>query len=64
MDKTNAIMDLVSNYDAYADVAELNVTAAAEAPATTPVCAATIASSGWCAAGASAISGATYEAGC
>ncbi|MGJ5755234.1 hypothetical protein FB563_3452 [Streptomyces puniciscabiei] len=64
MDKSTAIMELVSNYTSYADVTELNVTAAADAPATTPVCAVSIASSSWCAAGASAASGATYEITC
>ncbi|WP_323056123.1 LxmA leader domain family RiPP, partial [Streptomyces sp. NEAU-W12] len=38
MNKSVAIMELVSNYDAYADVDELNISAAADAPATTPVC--------------------------
>ncbi|WP_336621356.1 LxmA leader domain family RiPP, partial [Streptomyces sp. DH10] len=47
MDKSVAIMELVSNYDAYADVDELNISAAADAPATTPVCAASVASSSW-----------------
>ncbi|GJF23214.1 LxmA leader domain family RiPP [Streptomyces flaveolus] len=64
MDKSMAIMELVSHYDAYADVDELNITAAADAPATTPVCAASVASSSWCAASASAVSGATYELTC
>ncbi|EDY62313.1 conserved hypothetical protein [Streptomyces pristinaespiralis ATCC 25486] len=64
MQNNTEIMDLIANYDAYADVDELNVTAAADAPATTPVCAASVASSTWCASAASAISGATYEAGC
>lgn len=64
MNKHASVMELVANYDAYTDAAELDVTAAADAPATTPVCAATAASSTWCAGGASAVSGATYEAGC
>jgi hypothetical protein len=64
MEKTTAIMELVSNYNSYADVTELNVTAAADAPATSPVCAVSIASSTWCAASVSAVSGATYELTC
>ncbi|GGY21957.1 LxmA leader domain family RiPP [Streptomyces djakartensis] len=63
MDKSVAIMELVSNYDAYADVEELNISAATDAPATTPVCAAT-ASSAPCAAAASAVSAVTYHKGC
>jgi hypothetical protein len=63
------IVDLVAGYSAYATADELNVHAAVEAPATTPVCAATVyasaASSGYCAsAAASAIAGATYKIGC
>ncbi|ANZ18097.1 LxmA leader domain family RiPP [Streptomyces noursei] len=55
--------DLIAGYAAYVDVAELNVSAASEAPATSPVCfaaatssAACLAatSSGWCVAGAGA----------
>jgi hypothetical protein len=66
MDKTTAIMDLVSAYDAYADLSELNVSAVADAPATTIPCAIAVskASSTWCAASVSAISGATYEITC
>ncbi|HEX5540798.1 MAG TPA: LxmA leader domain family RiPP [Micromonospora sp.] len=66
MDKATAIMDLISAYDAYADVSELNVSAAADAPATTLPCAIAVskASSTWCAASVSAVSGATYELTC
>ena len=38
MDKSSAIMDLVSGYETYSDVEELNTTAAADAPASTPAC--------------------------
>lgn len=69
MSHNQSIVDLVAGYGAYASVDELNVHAAADAPATTPVCAATVAvsaaSSGWCATGAvSAAGGATYKVGC
>lgn len=65
MDKSSAIMELVSSYNAYADASELNVGAASDAPATTPVCAVSIASSWYCASAASsAISSATYELSC
>jgi hypothetical protein len=33
-----AVMDLVAGYGAYSDAPELNLQAAADAPATTPVC--------------------------
>lgn len=59
-----SIIDLVAGYSAYATADELNVHAAVEAPATTPVCAATAASSTWCAAGAGAAAGGTYKLGC
>jgi hypothetical protein len=35
-------MDLVAGYGAYSDAPELNLQAAADAPATTPVCLVTI----------------------
>ncbi|MFE9170739.1 LxmA leader domain family RiPP [Streptomyces kebangsaanensis] len=38
MEKTTAIMELLAGYEAYSDARELNVTAAAEAPATSPAC--------------------------
>lgn len=38
MEKNAAIMDLVSNYEAYADAEELNVSAAVDAPATSTIC--------------------------
>ncbi|BDM67183.1 hypothetical protein HEK616_06700 [Streptomyces nigrescens] len=37
--KTDAIMELVAGYDAYADSAELQLGPTAEAPATTTFCA-------------------------
>ncbi|GIF40447.1 LxmA leader domain family RiPP [Actinoplanes xinjiangensis] len=58
------IVDLVAQYETYAEANELNLSAASDAPATSPVCAASAASSTWCAAGASAVSGATYEFVC
>ncbi|MGK4582158.1 LxmA leader domain family RiPP [Kitasatospora sp. HPMI-4] len=69
MNKSASIMELVSNYDAYTAVEELNVAAASDAPATSPVCAWSVAvsyaSSWYCAsAAASAVSSATYEATC
>ncbi|MFF8646403.1 LxmA leader domain family RiPP [Streptomyces sp. NPDC015345] len=64
MDKSMAIMELVSNYDVYADVDELNITAAADAPATSPVCAVSAASSLACAASVRTVSQATFRAGC
>ncbi|MBY6350952.1 LxmA leader domain family RiPP [Rhodococcoides corynebacterioides] len=65
----STIVDLVSGYRAYADADELNTSAATDAPATSPVCAASIvaskASSTWCAsAAASAVGGSTYRVGC
>ncbi|MEU1849554.1 LxmA leader domain family RiPP [Streptomyces sp. NPDC019990] len=63
MDKSVAIMELVSNYDTYVDVDELNISAAADAPATTPVCAIGI-SSKICASAVSAVSAVTYHKGC
>jgi hypothetical protein len=71
MTKSAAIMELVSGYEAYADVEELNVSAAAGAPATAWICVSVIASrvssakcAGWASLGASAVSGATYERNC
>lgn len=40
MDKSTAIMELVSGYDEYAEVEELEQSAATDAPATTHYCAA------------------------
>lgn len=69
MSHDQSIVDLVAGYGAYASVDELNVHAAVDAPATTPVCAATVAvsvaSSTWCASGAvSAAGGATFRVQC
>ncbi|MFF8646402.1 LxmA leader domain family RiPP [Streptomyces sp. NPDC015345] len=63
MDKSLTIMELVSNYDVYADVDELNITAAADAPATSPICV-SAASSAACAASVTAVSTATVKGGC
>lgn len=38
MDQSKAVMDLVSGYETYSDVEELNTTAAADAPATSAPC--------------------------
>ncbi|MGW2329929.1 LxmA leader domain family RiPP [Streptomyces sp. NPDC001700] len=69
--KSTVITDLVAGYSAYTDADELDVTAAAGAPATTLVCvSATVsrASSAkcvsWAGASISAASGATYEVTC
>lgn len=68
--KTMAITDLIAGYSAYTEAEELNVSAAAGAPATTWVCvsvasrASSAKCAGWASAGASAISGATYEITC
>ncbi len=70
--KSSVITDLVAGYSAYTEAGELNVSAAAGAPATSPVCAsisvASRISSAKCAsiasAATSAISGATYEITC
>lgn len=63
--KSVAIMELVAGYDEYADANELQVGAVADAPETTIVCAASVASSKVCASAAvSAIGGATYELSC
>lgn len=40
MTKTNAIMDLVSGYESYSSAADIGVSAATDAPATTAYCAA------------------------
>ncbi len=71
MKKSVAITDLIAGYDAYADVKELNVSAAAGAPATSWVCVSVVASirsSNACrlsvSAVSSAVSGATYEVAC
>nr|PZN41714.1 MAG: hypothetical protein DIU60_16480 [Actinomycetota bacterium] len=63
--KGTPMMELVAGYDAYATAAELNIEASVDAPATSPVCAVSAASSNWCVSaliGASA--GATYKVGC
>ncbi|WP_432536639.1 LxmA leader domain family RiPP [Kineococcus arenarius] len=72
MQKNANVMDLVAGYEAYASVGELGVSAASDAPATTPVCAATAASAAWSSVGCSAVAsgvsaaslGVTYEAVC
>jgi hypothetical protein len=40
VNKSDAIMDLLAGYEAYSKVEELNVAAAADAPATSAPCAA------------------------
>ncbi|BDM67182.1 hypothetical protein HEK616_06690 [Streptomyces nigrescens] len=57
--KTDAIMELVAGYDAYADSAELQPGASTEAPATTAFCAS--ASASWM---ASLFSARTIKGGC
>ncbi|MGW2329930.1 LxmA leader domain family RiPP [Streptomyces sp. NPDC001700] len=57
--KTTAIMELVAGYDAYADSEELQPTATADAPATSPFCAS--AGISWL---ASAFSARTVNGGC
>lgn len=69
MDNSTNILELVAGYEAYASADQLDVRAAVDAPATTPVCAASIAisaaSSTWCASAASGASaGVTYHWGC
>jgi hypothetical protein len=55
MNKNETIMELVAGYDTYMDASELDVNAVSDAPATTWYCAA---------AGASLLTGATYEYTC
>ncbi|AIA06992.1 hypothetical protein SAZ_34145 [Streptomyces noursei ZPM] len=65
--KSTVITDLVAGYSTYTEAGELNVSAAAGAPATTYICASVAisrVSSPRCAASASAVSGATYEWTC
>ncbi|MFI1254190.1 LxmA leader domain family RiPP [Streptomyces netropsis] len=65
--KSTVITDLVAGYSAYTEVGELNVNAAAGAPATTWYCASVAisrTSSVKCSAAVSAASGATYEWTC
>ncbi|MBZ4320391.1 LxmA leader domain family RiPP [Streptomyces huiliensis] len=65
--KTATITDLVAGYSAYTEAGELNVSAAAGAPATTWICASVAVSrtsSVRCSAAVSAASGATYEWTC
>ncbi|GAA5174117.1 hypothetical protein GCM10023321_77300 [Pseudonocardia eucalypti] len=65
MDNQLNLVDLVAGYQAYTSVDELNVAAAVDAPATSPVCAASVASSGWCAGAAGgAAAGISYHLGC
>ncbi|PRW62043.1 LxmA leader domain family RiPP [Actinopolyspora mortivallis] len=45
MEKTSAIMELVAGYEAYSQADELNVTAATDAPATSPACIASFSAS-------------------
>ncbi|MCZ0204761.1 LxmA leader domain family RiPP [Streptomyces achromogenes] len=60
MEKVDSIMELLSGYETYSTVEEINLSAASDAPATTLVCAAT--------AGASWLTGQavskTYDEGC
>ncbi|MFD4141781.1 MULTISPECIES: LxmA leader domain family RiPP [unclassified Streptomyces] len=69
--KSLVITDLVAGYNAYTEPSELNVSAAAGAPATTWVCvsvtvsrASSVKCAGWAGASISAASGATYEITC
>ncbi|BDM67184.1 hypothetical protein HEK616_06710 [Streptomyces nigrescens] len=69
--KSTVITDLVAGYSAYTEAGELNVSAAAGAPATTWVCVSVAASRvssakcvSWAGASVSAASGATYEITC
>ncbi len=39
MGKADSIMELLSGYEAYSSVEEINLSAASDAPATTPGCA-------------------------
>ncbi|MDQ1008509.1 hypothetical protein HW130_18300 [Streptomyces sp. PKU-EA00015] len=55
MNSTDSIMDLVAGYETYMDASELDVTAVADAPATTWYCAS---------AAVSFLSAITYEATC
>ncbi|MET3804676.1 hypothetical protein ABIB25_001671 [Nakamurella sp. UYEF19] len=69
MNQTANIFELVAGYEAYTSADQLDVRAAADAPATTPVCVASVAvsvaSSWWCASAVSGASvGATYHLGC
>ncbi|MFI8939259.1 LxmA leader domain family RiPP [Streptomyces syringium] len=59
MEKSEAIIDLMAGYDAYSSADELNTTAAAEAPASTPACAA--ATMSWL---GSQLTVKTYKDGC
>ncbi|UQA94433.1 LxmA leader domain family RiPP [Streptomyces halobius] len=65
--KSTVITDLVAGYSTYTEAGELNVSAAAGAPATTYICASVAisrTSSVKCSAAVSAASGATYEWTC
>lgn len=66
MDRSVAIMELVSGYDTYADAHELGLNAVADAPETTWACVIVSARvSSWrCAASIGASVGATFEASC
>ncbi|MFO7251644.1 MAG: LxmA leader domain family RiPP [Actinomycetes bacterium] len=60
-----SMMELVAGYDTYAAPAELNLEASVDAPATSPVCAVSAASSWYCvSASLGASAGATYKVGC
>ncbi|GAA5068858.1 hypothetical protein HNP84_009053 [Thermocatellispora tengchongensis] len=71
MKKSAAITELVAGYDAYTDVQELNISAAAGAPATSWICVSAVSamkSSNACKAASgvvvSFVSGVTYEVAC
>lgn len=68
MDSHASTMTLIGYYNTYAHAVELGPTAAADAPATSTVCIATVVSSGKCASAAATAVGtavsATYEVSC
>ncbi|MDE3723101.1 hypothetical protein PWG71_17050 [Nocardiopsis sp. N85] len=66
MQKNEAILNLVEGYASYADATEVNVDANSPAPAasTSPICAASIASSKVCISVVSGASAATLTNGC
>jgi len=60
-----SMMELVAGYDTYAAPGELNLEASGGAPATSPVCGVSAASSWYCVrASLSASAGATCNVGC
>lgn len=56
MQNTDSMMELLSGYEAYSSVEEINLSAASEAPATTPACIGTFAATFGVATGAMGIS--------